>query len=53
MHENVSKHHNFCYTIPEESKNILKYNQDKNSLKTPFVIYVDTELLLQKHKEMW
>ena len=34
--------------MPEEDKNILKDNQDKKSLKTAFVIYVDTESLLGK-----
>ena len=34
--------------MPEEDNNILKYNQDKKSLKAVFVIYVATELLLEK-----
>ena len=29
--------------IPEENNNILKYNQDKKSLKTPFIIYAETK----------
>ena len=34
--------------MPEEDKNILKCNQDKKCLKTPYVIYADTESLLEK-----
>ena len=34
--------------MPEEDNNILKYNQDKKYLKALFVIYVATELLLEK-----
>lgn len=36
--------------MPEEGKNILNYNQDKNFLKISFIIYVDTELLQEKIK---
>ena len=32
-----------------EDNNILKYNQDKKSLKNTYVIYTDTESLLEKH----
>lgn len=34
--------------MPEKDNNILKDNQDKKSLKTAFVIYVDTESLPEK-----
>lgn len=34
----------------EEDKNVLKYNKDKISLKTPFTIYVEIESLLKKIK---
>ena len=34
--------------MPEEDNNILTDNQDQKSLKTAFVIYVDTESLLGK-----
>ena len=34
-HENVCKNHDYWHMIiPEEDKNILKYNQDRKSLKT-------------------
>ena len=32
----------------EEGIIILKYNQDKKSLKVPLIIYAETELLLEK-----
>ena len=49
LHENVCKHHNYyLMIIPEEDNNILKYNQDKKFLKTLFIIYEDTESLLEK-----
>ena len=31
-----------------EESSILKHNQDKNILKTPFIIYADTKSLLKK-----
>ena len=35
-HENMCENHDHCHMVmPEEGKNILKYNQDKKSLKTP------------------
>ena len=34
--------------MPVEDNKILKYNQDKKSLKTPFFIYAATELMLEK-----
>ena len=47
--KNVWKDRDSCHMIiPEEDKNILKCNQDKKCLKTPYVIYADTESLLEK-----
>ena len=47
--ENVCKNNDYCHMIiPEEDNNTLKYNQNKKSLKALFVIYVATELLLEK-----
>ena len=46
--ENVCKNNDYHHTIIPEEDNILKYNQDKKSLKALFVIYVATELLLEK-----
>ena len=34
--------------MPEEGKTISIYIQDKNSLKAVFLIYADTESLLEK-----
>ena len=37
--ENVYKNHDYCHTIMrEEDNSILKYNPDKKTFKTPFVI---------------
>ena len=48
-HENVCKDYDYCHMVmSEECKNILKYNQDKKSLKAPFIIYADTESSLEK-----
>ena len=35
--------------MPEEGKNILKYNQRKKSLKSLFIMYLNTELLLENN----
>ena len=51
LHENVCKDHNCCHMVLlEEDKNVLKYNQDKISLKTPFTTYVEIESLLKNIK---
>ena len=51
LHENVCKNHNCCnMVLLEEDKNVLKYNKDKISSKTPFTIYVEIESLLKKVK---
>ena len=34
--------------MTEKSKNILKYNHGEKCIKVPFVIYADTESLLEK-----
>ena len=34
--------------MPSEDNKILKYNYGENSIKAPFVIYADVELLLEK-----
>ena len=34
--------------MPEEGKNILKFNQVKKSWKTPFIIYADRKSLVEK-----
>ena len=34
--------------MPNKDNKILEYNQEKNSLKFPFMIYADLEVLLEK-----
>ena len=48
-HENISKHHDYCYVeMPNEDNKILKYNHREKSMKASFTIYVDLECLLEK-----
>ena len=34
--------------MPTKDNNIIKYNQGENSIKLPFVVYADSECLLEK-----
>ena len=34
--------------MPKEDNQILKYNQEEKSMKVPFIIYAELELLLEK-----
>ena len=48
-HENMCKSHDYCYIeLPENGKSILRYNHGGKSMKVSFVIYDDTESLLEK-----
>ena len=47
-HEKVCNNHDCYVEMPDEDKNILKYNQGENSLKGSFMIYADLECLLEK-----
>ena len=48
-HKKVCENHDYCYVeMPEKYKKILKYNQGEKSLKNPFIIYADSECLLEK-----
>ena len=48
-HQKSVQGSDYCHMVmPKKRKNILEYNQDRKSLKTLFVIYADTELLLEK-----
>ena len=50
-HERLCNNHDHCEIImPEENKNILKYNNGEKSLKVPHVIYADNESLLIKQQ---
>ena len=43
------KNHEYCYTgMPEKDKSILEYNHRKVYEKSIFIIYADTESLLEK-----
>ena len=49
LYENMSKNHNHNHMVmPKEDNNILKYNKYKKYLKIPFIIYADTNPLLEK-----
>ena len=38
-HENICKNYDYCYIeMPENSKNILKYNQGEKSIKIQFML---------------
>ena len=38
---------NYCYPeMPNENNKISEYNQEENSLKVPFIIHADLEVLL-------
>ena len=48
-HERICKNHDFCYAkMPDEDKNVLKYNPGEKSLKAPYIICADLECLLEK-----
>ena len=48
-HKKVCENHDYCYVeMPEEYNKILKYNQGEKSMKIPFIIYADSECLLEK-----
>ena len=34
--------------MPQKNKNVLKYNHEEKSVKLPFIIYADSESLLEK-----
>ena len=47
-HENVCKNHDYCYIKIPKEESLLKYNHREKSVKVSFIIYVDTESLLNK-----
>ena len=48
-YENLCKNCDYCYTeMPKENDKILKYNHVEKSMKVPFVIYADLDILLEK-----
>ena len=48
LHIQACRDHDFCYVkMPEEGKNILRYQEGSKSIRVPFVIYADTECILR------
>ena len=48
-HKNVCENHAYCYIgITEKYNEILKYDHEEKSMKASFIIYADTESLLEK-----
>ena len=49
-HERLCDNHDYCNIVmPDEDKNILKYNHGEKSLKVASIIYADLECLLIKN----
>ena len=48
IHIQACKDHDFCYVkMPDEGKNILRYQEGSKAIRVPFVIYADTECILR------
>ena len=48
-HKKVCNNHDYCYAeMPEEYNKILKYNEGEKCMKSPFIVYADSECLLEK-----
>lgn len=48
LHVEVCKDHDYCHAkMPEEGKNILKYNSGEKAIRVPFVMYGDMECILE------
>ena len=47
-HKKICENHNYCNVeMPTKNNNIIKYNQEENSIKLPFFVYADLECLLE------
>ena len=47
-HKDVCENYDYWYVeMPKEDNKILKYNHGETSMKVPFIIYADLELLLE------
>ena len=45
--------HDSCYIeMPKEDNKILKYSEEKESMKVPFIVYADLECLLEKNEHL-
>ena len=48
-HKKVRENHDYCHIeMPTKDNNIIKYNQGEKSIKLPFVVYADSEYLLEE-----
>ena len=48
-HKKICENHDYCHVeMPNEDNKIIKYNQGEKSIRSPFIIYVDLECLLEK-----
>ena len=48
-HNKVCDNHDYCYVeMPEEYNKLLKCNQGEKSIKSPRIIFADSECLLEK-----
>ena len=48
-HKKICENNKYCHVeIPNEENKIIKYNQGKKSIKSPFISYADLECLLEK-----
>ena len=48
-HKHVCENHDYCCVeMSNEDNKILKYNHREKSMKAPFIIYADSEYLLEK-----
>ena len=48
-HKKICGNNKYCHVeMPNEDNEIIKYNQGEKSIKSPFIIYVDLECLLEK-----
>ena len=48
-HKKICENHDYCHVeMPNEDNKIIKYNQGEKPIRSPFIIYVDLECLLEK-----
>ena len=48
-HKKICENNKYCHVeMPNEDNKLRKYNQGEKSIKSPFIIYVDLECLLEK-----
>ena len=48
-HKKIRENHDYCCVeMPTKDNNVIKYNHGEKSIKLPFVVYADSECLLEK-----